>query len=142
MNILAIDPGKTTGWAIWQHNEWSAGEHEDWYVMCHWLEEIHHHFPVMICESFHITAATGKKSPQPWSLEMIGVVKFLRWNRGMAKPVFQSPGDAMSFATNEKLKKAGMYSVGQEHARDASRHLLLYLVRNSHEIGFDVATLL
>lgn len=142
MNILAIDPGKTTGWATWQRGEWNAGEHEDWYTMCHWLREITYLFDVLICEEFRITTATAKKSPQPWSLEMIGVLKFLRWDRGQPPPVMQSPADAMKFATNDKLKKANMYSVGQEHARDASRHLLLYLVRNSREIGFDTSQLL
>jgi hypothetical protein len=40
---------------------------------------------------------------------------------------FQMPGEAMTYATNERLRLWGVYplTIGKEHARDATRHLLL-----------------
>lgn len=130
MNVLAVDPGKTTGWATLSHDG-SLGFGEDpWSDYLRWFEATTQFYDVVVCESFHITASTAKKSFQPWSLEAIGVMRFLLSKHGKDL-VLQSPGEAMSFSTNDKLKAAGMWVVGKPHARDAARHLLLYMVRNS-----------
>jgi hypothetical protein len=43
------------------------------------------------------------------------------------EPIYQEPSEAMTYATNERLKLWGAYplTVGKEHARDALRHLTL-----------------
>jgi len=41
----------------------------------------------------------------------------------------QSPSDAKSAVTDERLKALGLYVRGQQHARDALRHLALFLRR-------------
>lgn len=38
---------------------------------------------------------------------------------------WQQPSEAKGFATNERLKLWGLWSVGSEHRRDANRHLAL-----------------
>lgn len=40
---------------------------------------------------------------------------------------FQSGSDAMSTITDERLKALGLWQVGQQHARDACKHLALFL---------------
>lgn len=40
-------------------------------------------------------------------------------------PEFQTASDAKSFATNERLRRWGLWVRGREHARDANRHLAL-----------------
>lgn len=42
----------------------------------------------------------------------------------------QQPGDAKSRWTNERLRRVGLYSTGSEHRRDATRHALLFYIRN------------
>lgn len=41
--------------------------------------------------------------------------------------VKQSPAQAKGFATKERLKRWGQWRVGMQHARDARRHVCLYL---------------
>lgn len=38
---------------------------------------------------------------------------------------FQQPSEAMTYATNERLKAWGVWTVGADHGRDATRHLAL-----------------
>ena len=81
------------------------------------------------CESFRITAHTAKLSPAPWSLEIIGALRWLCHRNGIGFTL-QTPGDAKRFATDTKLDKLGWARPpGAGHARDAQRHLLLFLVR-------------
>jgi hypothetical protein len=42
----------------------------------------------------------------------------------------QSPSNAKTTVTNERLKRWGLWSVGEQHARDATRHLILWLRKN------------
>ncbi len=39
--------------------------------------------------------------------------------------LMQQPSEAKSYATNERLRKWGVWAVGKEHGRDAVRHLAL-----------------
>jgi len=39
--------------------------------------------------------------------------------------LMQQPSEAKSYATNERLRKWGVWTVGKEHGRDAVRHLAL-----------------
>lgn len=48
---------------------------------------------------------------------------------GMRAPVFQSPSDK-AVINDERLRKMGLWISGQPHARDAMRHLVLYLRRH------------
>lgn len=47
---------------------------------------------------------------------------------GIVRPdllYFQQPSEAMTYATNDRLKAWGIWTVAQEHGRDATRHLAL-----------------
>ena len=43
------------------------------------------------------------------------------------EPYWQSPGDAKSVMTDERLKLMAMYTPGPDHARDATRHAIMWL---------------
>ena len=142
MNILTADPGKMTGWAMYitETDDFSSGQ-LPWFEHLEWFEKVYRSFDVVISESFVITAATLKKSRQSWSLEAIGAMRYMLEKQGR-NLVLQSPGEAKGFATPEKLKKVGWWLPGNDHAQDAARHMLTYVVRNSHEIGFDLHRLM
>lgn len=81
----------------------------------------------VVIENFIIGVSTGKKSQQPWSLRLIGVVVYLcdKYNIPIT---IQNPSER-KFATNEKLKQIGFWHVGGEgHANDAYRHALVWIV--------------
>lgn len=44
-------------------------------------------------------------------------------------PFLQQPSDAMTVATNDRLKRANLYFAGMEHATDAARHAALFMRR-------------
>jgi hypothetical protein len=152
MLILAVDPGKTTGWAFKNTSEFQVKYAESMGIQFgefKWFEFLDRyqawmmegHIDVTVCESFIITRETLKKTRQNWSLEAIGVMRFLSAQRGK-EFVLQSPGEAKKFATNDKLKKIDWWPTGQDHAQDAARHLLTYVAANSEILGFDLSQIL
>ena len=56
------------------------------------------------------------------------VQEVLRSNR-LIGVTMQSPSDAKSVVTDDRLRSLGLWQVGQVHARDACRHLALFLRR-------------
>lgn len=74
--------------------------------------------PVEVTSGVLTLLATGEIEPNGMGWPSIRPEQQLR---------FQMPSDAMTYATNERLKSWGVYplTVGKEHARDALRHLAL-----------------
>lgn len=132
--FIAVDPGKMTGWAIRGGDQSMIAGELEWYTFLEWLESyieaaVKLRYEVtLISESYIITPATIKKTRQYWSLEAIGCMKYWSLHHLHKDLVLQSPANAKSFSTNDKLKKMNWYLPGKGHANDALRHLLLYLV--------------
>lgn len=129
--IIAVDPGKTTGWArLNARHHFESGEQPLYSTIYFIHETLKHGFkPIIICEDFIFTSETLKKSRQTWSTEGIGALRYLTQVFG-AEFVLQTPAAAKSFSSNDKLKKIDWYTPGKGHANDAARHLLLYGVEN------------
>lgn len=85
--------------------------------------------PTFVVERYIITPATAKMSQQHDALEIIGALKFLTRKYGHGPLVMQTPAEAKAFSTDKKLRTVGWYNPGLPHARDASRHALLYLAK-------------
>lgn len=126
--ILAIDPGGTTGVAILSPNG-TFNTHEisgGFDGMSDWLSTFGPSWCVdgVVIENFR--PRPGAKSTQMDAVWIVGVVKHLCRRSGMLL-IVQEPGQAKSFADNSKLKSVGWYTVGEDHGRDAARHLLVAL---------------
>lgn len=72
----------------------------------------------------------GALSTQLDALHIIGAVKHECRQRGIPL-ILQTPTQAKSFATNDKLKAVGWYTVGADHERDAARHMLVYVAKGA-----------
>jgi hypothetical protein len=130
--VLAIDPGGTTGIALFDLLAVGVAEiYEIPHADVGFLIEpmIERRRPDVVCESFIITASTASNSQAPWSLKQLGVAEYLAAKYGCLYTE-QPPVAAKKFSTNEKLRKLGWYVPGHGHATDAMRHVLVYLVRN------------
>ena len=141
--ILAVDPGKATGIALFEYtvNEepilvWS-GEYQQKEVAEPIRKAVDHAYNNnveldVVCERFIINAQTVRNSQAPFSLEVIGALKQLLLD-GEVDPDrinFQSPSDAKAMFDNPKLKKLEYWHKGGEgHALDAVRHGLLRCVK-------------
>lgn len=142
VRVIAIDPGKTTGWAAWnsETDKFLAGQ-MPLFEFLYWYETSMTGDFETVVESYIITAGTLTKSRQYWSLEGIGAIKYLAERDGR-KVTMQSPAEAKKFATPEKLKAVGWWVPGKDHAQDAARHLLVFVVRHAKELGFDVSRIM
>lgn len=140
--LLAIDPGLLTGVMyidmsdkndpskVWSE-EWSVDHFHD--TIEGFLSENKDVCRVVI-ENFIIGNSTGKKSQQPWSLRLIGVVAFLCHKYEIPLTI-QSPSER-KFATSEKLKKVGFWHVaGEGHANDAGRHALVWVIDHYPQVA-------
>lgn len=131
--LLAIDPGLMTGvclidlidpenpvkvWAV----EVTIQEFHDK------IEElISHEQTHVVIEDFKITVETGKLSDAPWSLELIGVVRYLCYLSGKVLDL-QLPSQK-PFADNDKLHAVDFWHVGGAgHANDSLRHAMVWIV--------------
>ena len=135
--LLSVDPGLSTGIVLvdihdpenpkplW-HHELTI---EEFYVILDDTIEHYGYSLAIVWEDFHITVETAKKSPQPWSLHLIGVMLYKCWKHDIPFAV-QSPV-RKGFATNDKLRHVAFWHKGGEgHANDAFRHAMIYLVDN------------
>lgn len=134
VRILALDPGEMSGLASYtaggsyaetEHTAFMLPFGEDWsYLAAHvWS------YDMLVCEDFNLGSLTGKSTAgAKLTLQTIGVARYLAKEAGV--PIrFQQPADAHGFDERwEKLKKLGWYTPGPDHARSASRHLLLALI--------------
>lgn len=134
--VLCVDPGKMTGICLydWRGDDPSIAWSDELEFMdtCHRVNATLQQCDsvVLVCESFIITPQTAKNSVAPWSLELIGVMKYLTGALGKPAPVMQTAGDAKRFCDNDRLRALGLWHRGGAgHARDALRHGVLYMVR-------------
>lgn len=131
--LLAIDPGLATGVClidlidpenpvkVWS-KEVTIEEFHDNIEQLISHEETH-----VVIEDFKITVETGKLSDAPWSLELIGVVRYLCYLNGKVLDL-QLPSQK-PFADNDKLRAVDFWHVGGEgHANDSLRHAMVWIV--------------
>jgi hypothetical protein len=128
---MALDPGKMTGWAMLDRQDgvFSSGEME-FLEMCDFIAQqanTHKAELVLVAESFIIGPQTIKNTQAPWSLEMIGVIRYFSQRYTGRDLVLQAPASAKRFASDARLKHMGWHKPGKGHANDASRHLLTVL---------------
>lgn len=132
--VIALDPGKKTGFAIYDkaNDVISACGEDQFDATCRWLEHYLSHLGphcTVITERFLITVRTARNSQAPWSLEMIGVARWLSLKYGVPEFKLQDVAAAKRFSSNEHLRELGWWQVGSEgHVNDALRHMLLFLV--------------
>lgn len=140
--IVAVDPGKATGLALF---EWEVGSEPtlvetnevDFEGYANTVRKFFEYYGDkegfhVVCERFTINAQTVRNSQAPFSLEKIGVLKQIMLDYGLTidSLSMQSPADAKAMFDNSKLKKLEYWHKGGEgHALDAIRHGLLYMVR-------------
>lgn len=129
-HVIAVDPGKTTGYATWGSGVLKADQDEDVLNFAHRLDiwlDVAKSDGVVVCERFIINVNTVGNTQAPWSLELIGICRYLA-AKHRAPFVLQTPADAKQFMKDERLKKLEWWQKGKPHANDALRHLGLYLV--------------
>lgn len=143
MKVLSVDPGGTTGFAYWESLWPDEEDSADREVFRAWDEpdyfeaietvrqEILSGCDIVVCESFQISMNTLKKSTAGSlaTIRMMGAIEWICHCRNVPFEL-QSPSDARTFDDKgDKLRLLGWWTKGSDHARSATKHLLLYLVK-------------
>lgn len=137
-HIWSFDPGLATGWShltfedgvLWRKE---CGE-TDHFGLGDMLQEMEPHWwtpdrslpseSVFVSESFTITQ---KKSPAPWSLESIGLIRY--WAHKYNIPFeLVAPSQHKGLISDSTIKRADLWVPGKGHAMDAVRVGLFYAV--------------
>lgn len=132
--LLSLDPGETTGWAVWDYSDRQPLTHvahgmiaggllgfiEWWPGM---IEECHP--SEVVAESFILDGRTAFPNVTPLRIE--GALAAL-W-RG---PVALQRNVYKAHAPDELLKRVGLWWPGKGHDRDAARHAIAYTVTRKH----------
>jgi len=142
MRIIALDPGGTTGVAIYERTSGSNREADnDFTWETRQLSGVHHDtlwdllenegpWTTVIYERFMYQRRELDRGVSLVldSVEYIGVVKL--WHLRHLEEVdlvCQTPAQAKNLWTDQKLKRLELYKANAPHANDATRHLLYYL---------------
>jgi len=156
-SITAVDPGGSTGictvwyWAeglaspsvpmqkcllAWQSACLRGGENEQTLEILRWFanRSFGQDRADMVIEDFILRSAIkGRELLSPVRIghkvdyQLWRGLKVASGERLRFEPYWQSPGDAKSVMTDERLKLMAMYTPGPDHARDATRHALMWL---------------
>jgi hypothetical protein len=128
-SVLAVDPGKFTGLLhLPKGGEGGTVGEEGYAPALEWCAALigTDAVDVVVCETFTITAKTARNTQAPWSLESIGVLRFL-CRRAGTPFILQAPALAKRGAVNDRLKHAGWYvPTGGGHSADAARHAYVF----------------
>lgn len=154
--IIALDPGGTTGWVVHDLEDGkpslplkvSGGQlgpdlhHKELYDLLQitfedslidGIDKLQ-----VVCEAFtyRIVRSGGTKMPgiNLISKEYIGVARLWVQQRSLAyRPAWYEPMPSVAVGKDpwwnkERLKKLGVYTKGEPHRNDATRHLLTHIV--------------
>ena len=126
--MLAIDPGATTGFALFDQQE--PIRSHSWEKTCthdELVQELVDAWPnIIVCESFVHTHKTGIDYTP---VEYIGLIKWFASRRDVIY-IEQTPSYGKGFFDNDKLKKLGVYVAGLPHSMDALRHLYQFMTKH------------
>jgi len=141
LTILTFDPGKATGWCVFQPHEpsdtgFAAGEYDDWHKFAHWVDiyipvqQGRGHRVIVVGEHFTISQRTIKTAVDYSALYLNGAVQQSCWEHD-ADFKFQTAAMIKAkpnIATNANLKKLGWYTPTKGgHANDAVRHMVHFI---------------
>lgn len=148
--VLWLDPGKTTGWAkLVRGKDFYSGQedfmgignillgHCTGYYTTWQRDKIPGYKDqdnvwtdiVIGWEQFNITSHTWRLGDNNWALEVIGVARWhcMSYGKKMLQPATRESRNIVSF---QLLKAAGWHKPGMDHANDAARHLLAWVIRD------------
>lgn len=139
--LLSIDPGLATGVSLFNtedlqnpyllsSNEYGIMEFYDYMEL---TMETYSDELMIVIEGFIISEETAKKTPAPWSLELIGFTRYMCWKYQI--PMTTQQPVEREFTSHGMLKELGFWHVGGEgHAIQSMRHAVVWMVNRDRRI--------
>jgi hypothetical protein len=149
--VIALDPGGTTGWCVmmihpdalkdpeisivdnimhYEQGQFEGAELDQAEEIIQLLQAWDN--AVIVCEDFQLREITAELSP----VRIRAMIEmYLRLDPEEDRPIWlQMPALAKGTITDQRLKQWKLYRPGQEHARDALRHSIMFFRRASAEL--------
>lgn len=138
--ILALDPGETTGVAIWEGSlervEMFQLETKDVGQAFDTLREVVCHFKPDHIRAEEYRVYNWMAESHSWSVlhtpQLIGAIRVLA-HLEKVPLTLKLAQHAKATWNDSVLKQSGCYTPGLKHARDACRHLLFYMSKPSEQ---------
>lgn len=135
--VLCLDPGETTGWAIFYEGElWANGQDPtpDPTAMADLIRELValpslDRVGRIVYEEYRVRGNKFNEhvGSEVVTIQNIGAIKVIA--DGLDLPLTkQTAGMAKGFATDDKLRQWYLYQKGLKHSNDAIRHGVYYLL--------------
>lgn len=130
IQILAIDPGVTTGYVIARVSgespiilvcDESRMNHKEFWTFLHNVKP-----KEIVCESFEYRNRS-RDNLELYSRELIGIANLYAQLNFDTTLRMQTAAEGKGYFTNQKLQSLEAYKVGKDHGRDAMRHFLQWL---------------
>lgn len=129
--ILALDPGKTTGICLATlTDKLYVAPHQDMltlgatYNLLRWFCDARSNNTHIIYEDFEYRN-NARMGLNLVPVKVIGIIElFKEWHEPFVTFTKQSAATGKAFYNDDRLKELGVYAVGKQHGRDATRHLL------------------
>lgn len=132
--IMYLDPGETTGWAMYS-GDFSSGQ-LPFVEMGNVIADITRDCGgdlLIGWEAFIIGGHTARKPGSHWAIEMIGVVRYHALRYGCTiLPSYPSSSLPPDQVRDKQLKRLGWHKPGRTHANDAAIHLMHYMITKKH----------
>lgn len=131
--ILALDPGKCTGWSLWGYDSITPLRPIEHGQAPNGLQgfldlwrNLNHDYDIdeVVSESFRLDGRTPKPDITPLHIE--GALAVLR------PDVVYQPNTMKMHMTDERIKALGLWWKGQPHAVDSLRHAWAYMRSVKH----------
>lgn len=132
--LLALDPGHTTGWAVFHEYKLYCSGEVDTSEIDTAVQELKPLFDTfvphtIVLEDYRVYRWRQKQhvGSELMTTRVIGCIETLSSLDSI--PVYKQPAQvAKSFCKDTKLKAWGIYKPGERHARDAIRHGAYFLI--------------
>lgn len=131
--LLALDPGHTTGWCVFEEGKLSAHGQaatmdEGWKCIDGLFRDVKP--SMVIYENYRVYAHKLERhsNSEVYTLRLVGVIEYLCEVLYHISYYNQMAHQAKGFVTDEKLKAWDMYKPSQRHARDSIRHACYFLL--------------
>lgn len=131
MRMVAVDPGKTTGFAFYDDEpDRVAPQQEPLNKALDIIWSELGNLDRIVVERFTVTERTIKLARDNTALYGVGTLSWFAWHADV-QFVLQQPADAKRLITDVRLRRLGWYrSTVGGHANDAARHLAYNLARS------------
>lgn len=132
--VIAVDPGKTTGVAVWEKGEFSIHQISKRNINSY-LNLTMKERSIVVYETFKTRPEYFFMTRQGDAQEIIGVLKYLSDRRPGIFLKGESADHSKCSISNEFMEQKGVYDPTRQHGTDAARLLLLWCKKNKLGLG-------